>query len=96
VPFVNGWYPPERQGFALGVYGMGMAEACLPASPPPGSLTAGGLSSPFWVATALLVATCAVFLALARDAPRPQRTAGQAVGMFAALSVFAPADALGR
>jgi len=24
VPFVNGWYPPERQGFALGIYGMGM------------------------------------------------------------------------
>src|SRR5262249_2465354 len=24
VPFVNGWYPPTRQGFALGIYGMGM------------------------------------------------------------------------
>ena len=23
VAFVNGWYPPERQGFALGVYGAG-------------------------------------------------------------------------
>ena len=23
VPFVAGWYPKERQGFALGVYGMG-------------------------------------------------------------------------
>ena len=23
VPFVNGWYPPERQGSALGIYGVG-------------------------------------------------------------------------
>src|SRR5215217_2071522 len=23
VPFVNAWFPPERRGFALGVYGMG-------------------------------------------------------------------------
>jgi NNP family nitrate/nitrite transporter-like MFS transporter len=29
VPFVNGWYPPERQGFALGVYGMGMGGSVL-------------------------------------------------------------------
>ena len=21
VPFVNKWYPPDRQGFALGIYG---------------------------------------------------------------------------
>ena len=29
VPFVNGWYPPERQGFALGIYGMGMGGTVL-------------------------------------------------------------------
>src|SRR6478672_4951731 len=23
VPFVNAWYPPARQGFALGIYGVG-------------------------------------------------------------------------
>src|SRR5215207_7240198 len=23
VPFVNAWFPPQRRGFALGVYGMG-------------------------------------------------------------------------
>src|SRR5512133_1320314 len=23
VPFVNAWFPPERRGFALGLYGMG-------------------------------------------------------------------------
>jgi NNP family nitrate/nitrite transporter-like MFS transporter len=34
-----------------------------------------------------MVATCGIFLVLARDAPRPPRT-GPAPGMFAALSVF--------
>jgi MFS transporter, NNP family, nitrate/nitrite transporter len=87
VPFVNGWYPPERQGFALGIYGMGMGGSVLAGLTAPGIADRWGLSAPFWVATALVVATCAVFAALARDAP-PKRTAGPAPGMFAALSVF--------
>ena len=29
VPFVNGWYTPERQGFALGLYGMGMGGTVI-------------------------------------------------------------------
>src|SRR5688572_21179687 len=34
VPFVNGWYPANRQGFALGIYGVGMGGTVL------GALTA--------------------------------------------------------
>ena len=29
VPFVNRWYPPDRQGFALGIYGIGMGGTVL-------------------------------------------------------------------
>jgi hypothetical protein len=29
VPFVNGWYPPERRGYALGIYGMGTGGTVL-------------------------------------------------------------------
>jgi MFS transporter, NNP family, nitrate/nitrite transporter len=29
VPFVNRWFAPERQGAALGVYGMGMAGSVV-------------------------------------------------------------------
>ena len=29
VPFVNRWYPPERQGAALGMYGAGMGGTVL-------------------------------------------------------------------
>jgi NNP family nitrate/nitrite transporter-like MFS transporter len=86
VPFVNGWYPPERQGFALGIYGMGMGGTVLAGLTAPRIVDQWGLSAPFWVATGLIVVMCGVFFALARDAPT-QRT-GPAPGMFAALSVF--------
>jgi MFS transporter, NNP family, nitrate/nitrite transporter len=86
VPFVNGWYARERQGFALGIYGMGMGGTVLAGLTAPRIVDHWGLSAPFWVATGLIVVMCGVFLALARDAPT-QRT-GPAPGMFAALSVF--------
>jgi NNP family nitrate/nitrite transporter-like MFS transporter len=84
VPFVNGWYPPERQGFALGVYGMGMGGTTIAGLLAP---RLGSVTAPFWVAIGLLVVTAAAFLALARDAPRPPRD-GPPPSMFASLSVF--------
>ena len=58
VPFVNGWYPPERQGFALGIYGMGMGGTVLAGLTAPRIVDHWGLSAPFWVATGLMVAMC--------------------------------------
>jgi NNP family nitrate/nitrite transporter-like MFS transporter len=87
VPFVNGWYPPERQGFALGIYGTGMGGTVLAGLTAPRIVDQWGLSAPFWVATVLMVVMGGIFLVLARDAPRPRR-AGPAPGLFASLSVF--------
>ena len=87
VPFVNGWYPPERQGFALGVYGAGMGGTVLAGLTAPSIADEWGLAAPFWVAAAVVAIVCAVFWMLARDAPRPGGR-GPAPGMFAALSVF--------
>jgi NNP family nitrate/nitrite transporter-like MFS transporter len=87
VPFVNGWYERERQGFALGVYGMGMGGTVLAGLTAPRIVDATSLSVPFWVSAALVATVCGVFFAFARDAPRPERQ-GPAPGMFAALSVF--------
>ena len=50
VPFVNAWYPPERQGFALGIYGIGMGGTVLAAIAMPASLDV-----PFWIALRRLV-----------------------------------------
>jgi NNP family nitrate/nitrite transporter-like MFS transporter len=87
VPFVNGWYPPERQGYALGVYGMGMGGTVVAGLTAPKIVDAWGLSAPFWVAAALVAAMCAVFLALARNAPRAAPS-GPRKGMFAPLAIF--------
>jgi NNP family nitrate/nitrite transporter-like MFS transporter len=87
VPFVNGWYPSERRGFALGVYGIGMGGTVLAGLTAPRIVDQWGLAAPFWVATGLVVAMGIVYFALARDAPR-EGEAGPRPGIFAALSVF--------
>ena len=86
VPFVNGWYPPERQGAALGIYATGTGGTVLAGLAAPSIAEEWGLAAPFWVATVLLGATCVVFVVLARNPP-PARS-GRPPGMFASLSVF--------
>lgn len=87
VPFVNGWYVAERQGYALGIYGMGMGGTVLAALTAPSIADAWGTAAPFWVSTVLVAATGVAFWLLARDAPRARRT-GPAPGMLSALAVF--------
>ena len=87
VPFVNGWYAPERQGAALGVYGVGMGGTVIGGLTAPRIADRWGLAAPFWVATVLMLVTAAVFLASARDAPAAPRR-GPAPSMFASLAVF--------
>jgi MFS transporter, NNP family, nitrate/nitrite transporter len=86
VPFVNGWFTAERQGMALGVYGMGMGGTTIAGLTAPRIADQWGLSSPFWVAAVLTAAAAVVFALLARDARPP--AAGPRSGMFAALGVF--------
>jgi NNP family nitrate/nitrite transporter-like MFS transporter len=71
VPFVSRWFPPERQGFALGVYGAGMGGTVLAGLTAPRIADAWGLGAAFWVAAALVVVVLAVFAVTARDAPAP-------------------------
>jgi NNP family nitrate/nitrite transporter-like MFS transporter len=87
VPFVNGWYPPARQGYALGVYGMGMGGTTIAGLTAPRISKHWGLAAPFWFAAILVAVMCIVFALLARDAPRAAAT-GPRPGMFASLSVF--------
>jgi MFS transporter, NNP family, nitrate/nitrite transporter len=87
VPFVNGWYPPARQGFALGIYGMGMGGTVLAGLTAPKIADEWGLAAPFWIAAGLLVVACGAWFALARDAERSART-GPPSGMFASLTAF--------
>ena len=70
VPFVAGWYPKERQGFALGVYGMGNIGTAVAAFSAPAIVDAFGRETLGISAAVLLLATALVFHRLAEDPPR--------------------------
>ena len=86
IPFVNHWYPPVRQGFALGIYGMGMGGTVLGALTAPRIVDATNIDVPFWIAAVVLAIMAAVFWSMARDAP--EAVQGRTGSMLAALSVF--------
>ncbi|MFI2031237.1 MFS transporter [Streptomyces buecherae] len=69
VPFVSAWFPPERRGLAIGVFGTGMGGTAISALTTVNLVDARGMASPFLV-TAAVLATYAVLAALLlRDAP---------------------------
>ena len=70
VAFVSGWYPPEKQGFALGVYGAGNVGQSLAAFGAPLLFSQLGFRNTFWVFAALLALWCLVFALFSKDAPR--------------------------
>jgi nitrate/nitrite transporter NarK len=67
VPFVNSWYPHERRGLALGIFGAGMGGTAISAFSIVQLAAAFGPSFPFdLVAVVLGVGTGAVFALVAR------------------------------
>jgi NNP family nitrate/nitrite transporter-like MFS transporter len=70
VPFVAGWYPKERQGFALGIYGVGNIGTAVAAFSAPAIVNAFGREALGIAAAALLVTTALVFYRLAENPPR--------------------------
>jgi MFS transporter, NNP family, nitrate/nitrite transporter len=70
VPFVAGWYPKERQGFALGVYGMGNIGTAVAAFGAPAIVDWLGREALGIAAAVLLLATALVFYRMAEDPPR--------------------------
>jgi NNP family nitrate/nitrite transporter-like MFS transporter len=86
VPFVNRWFPPERQGVALGLYGVGMGGTVLGGLTVPRIADAWGLAAPFVAAMLLVAVTGVAFWLLARDAPGP-RVAGRH-GLLSSLRLF--------
>jgi NNP family nitrate/nitrite transporter-like MFS transporter len=69
VAFVSGWYPPAKQGFALGVYGAGNIGQSLAAFGAPLLFPHVGLRNTFWIFAGVLALWAVVFFLLARDAP---------------------------
>ncbi|GFH38010.1 NarK/NasA family nitrate transporter [Streptomyces pacificus] len=69
VPFVNAWFPPERRGLAIGVFGAGMGGTALSALTTVRLVDAHSMATPFLITAAVLAAYAAAAALLLRDAP---------------------------
>ncbi|GGL21131.1 nitrate/nitrite transporter [Nocardia jinanensis] len=69
VPFVSAWFPPEKQGLAIGVYGMGMGGTAISALTTVRLVDAVDTATPFLLCAAALVIYAIVAWYLLRDAP---------------------------
>jgi NNP family nitrate/nitrite transporter-like MFS transporter len=85
VPFVNGWYPPERRGYALGIYGLGTGGTVLAGLTAAPLANAYGIGAPFVVAAVLIGAMAVVFAFFGREPPDFVPAKGS---VFEAFAVF--------
>jgi MFS transporter, NNP family, nitrate/nitrite transporter len=72
VPFVAGWFSRERQGMALGIYGMGNIGTAFAALSAPAIVHNWGRPTLGWIAGGLVAGTACLFALGARDAPQKQ------------------------
>ncbi|WP_199907572.1 MFS transporter [Nocardioides terrigena] len=69
VPFVNAWFPPERRGLAIGVFGAGMGGTAISALTTVKLYTNVGETAPFLITAAVLAAYAVASWLVLRDAP---------------------------
>jgi MFS transporter, NNP family, nitrate/nitrite transporter len=69
VPFVSAWFPPQRRGLAIGIFGMGMGGTAISALTTVKLVAASGTAAPFVVTAAALAIYAVLAALLLRDAP---------------------------
>jgi len=69
VPFVNAWFPPERRGLAIGVFGAGMGGTAISALTTVKLYNDVGSKAPFLITAAVLAVYAIVAWLVLRDAP---------------------------
>lgn len=69
VPFVNAWFPPERRGLAVGIFGAGMGGTAISALTTVKLYTNVGETAPFVVTATALAVFAAVAWKVMKDAP---------------------------
>ncbi|MEU3249892.1 NarK/NasA family nitrate transporter [Streptomyces sp. NPDC006997] len=69
VPVVSAWFPPERRGLAIGVFGVGMGGTAISALTTVKLVDAHGMRTPFLITAAVLAVFAVVSALLLRDAP---------------------------
>ncbi len=73
VPHVTSWFPPERRGAALGIFGIGMGGTAIANFTTVRLADQYGTRTPFLIVAAFLAAYAAVAYVLLRDPPGRQR-----------------------
>ncbi|MGW3355476.1 nitrate/nitrite transporter [Streptomyces bungoensis] len=69
VPFVGAWFPPERRGLALGIFGAGMGGTAISALTTVKLIKAHGMADPFLITAGVLAVYAVVAALVLRDAP---------------------------
>lgn len=69
VPFVNSWYPPQRRGLALGIFGMGTAGTAVAAFSTVAIIDVFSRPAPFVLVAVVLAVYAVIAWGLLRDAP---------------------------
>jgi NNP family nitrate/nitrite transporter-like MFS transporter len=69
VPFVNAWFPPERRGLAIGIFGAGMGGTAISALTTVKLFSNVGSKAPFLITAAVLAVYAVTAWVLLRDAP---------------------------
>jgi MFS transporter, NNP family, nitrate/nitrite transporter len=69
VPFVSAWFPPEKRGTAVGVFGAGMGGTAISALTTVKLVDAGTTATPFVLTAIVLVGYAVVAFLVMRDAP---------------------------
>lgn len=72
VPLVSRWFPPEKQGMALGIYGLGTGGTAIAAQIAPRISDEFDWSTAFWIFIPAVAIASVVFWIFARDAPGPR------------------------
>jgi len=69
VPFVNGWFPPQKRGLAIGLFGVGMGGTAISALTTVNLAKAWGDHIPFVVAAVVLVVYAIAAGVIMREPP---------------------------
>jgi NNP family nitrate/nitrite transporter-like MFS transporter len=97
VPFVSAWFPPERRGFAVGIFGAGMGGTAISALTTVKLVDAHTMSTPFVITAVVLTAYGVLSAVVLRDAPNravPTQTLARRMGAALTLPITWQAAAL--
>ena len=84
VPFVNAWFPPERRGLAIGIFGAGMGGTAISALTTVTLFTDVGETAPFLITAVGLAIYAVASWLIMRDAPGRKTPSGSLISRLVA------------